>query len=150
MVLKEELSKLKPGDIIKDVENKSEAEVELVSEQKDMVCNNPVSVIKWKVTAREADFESKVTMNQYHSSQGLHLQGGRRHGQLTSCSVLASLLEEIFQRIMITHAIRIRNIKTALISIDLRKKSTNQLKPIIKNKTKTSRSEKKTKIDVFL
>ena len=150
LVLKEQWSKLKPGDIIKDVDNKFEAEVKLISEQKDMVCNNPVSVIKWKVTAREADFESKVTMNQYHSSQGLHIQGGRRHGQLTSCSVLASLFEEFGQRIMITHAIRIRNIKTALISIDLRKKSTNQLKPIIKNKTKTSKTEKETNRDVFL
>ena len=150
LVLKEEHSKLKPGDIIKDVENKYEAQVEHISEQKDMVCNNPVTVIKWKVTVKEANFESKVTMNQYHSSQGINIQGGRRHGDFTSCSILASLFEEFGQRIMISHAIRIRNIMAALKSIDLRKKSANQLKPIIKNKNKSSKTEKETNRDVFL
>ena len=150
LVQKEELSKLKRGDIIKDVESKYEAEVESIAEQKDIVCNNPVTVIKWKVHMKDADFVSNVTMNQYHTSQGIHLQGGRRHGQLTSCLVLASLFEQFCQRITITPAIRIKNINTALISIDLRKKSTNQVKPDIKKKTKTSKTEKEKHRDVYL
>ena len=38
LVAKEELIKLKPGDMLKDVDGKFEAEVEFIAEQKDMVC----------------------------------------------------------------------------------------------------------------
>ena len=62
-------------------------------EQVEKKENNPATVVKLKVTNLESKFESKVTMNLYHSSQGFHLQGGRRQGKNTSCSLAATVFQ---------------------------------------------------------
>ena len=58
------------------------------------------AIVKLKVTDLESKFESKVTMNLYHSSQGVHLQSGRRQGKNTSCSLAATYLEQFFKEIL--------------------------------------------------
>ena len=148
LVLKEELSKLKPGDTIEDNEKKAEAVVESISDQKDIAGNNPVSNIKFKVNVKSEGFVSQVTMNLYHSSQGVHLQGGRRKGENTSCSIMANIFENMCQNMTINKAQRIKSIKIALLNIDLRKKYTNQAKPL---KTKiVTKVEKVKGRDVYL
>ena len=92
---------------------------------------------------KENNFESKVAMNMYHTAQGFHLQGGRRYGQVTSCSLLATLFEDFSKNTANTQEKRIKNIKSALISIDLRKKASNQIKPIQKQKSSKVEKEKR-------
>ena len=119
--------------------------MDTITEQKDNVGHNPVTIIKWKLKLENNDFESKVSMNLYHTNQGVHLQGGRRHGQMTSCTMMASLFEDLCKHLIIAQAKRIQNIKIALNSIDLRKKAANQLnpsKPVKKNKTSKPEKEK--------
>ena len=52
-----------------------------------------------KVTEVASGFKSPITMNLYHSNQGVHFQGGRRHGNKTSCSLAADFSEELFKGI---------------------------------------------------
>ena len=89
--------------------------------QVDNVNNNPTTVIKMKVTEIQTEFESKVTMNLYHSNQGVHLQGGRRKGSITSCSLLAIFLEDFFKKVHRTQSVRIQNVRNVLLGLDLRK-----------------------------
>ena len=79
LVSKEELMKLVPGQTAQS--NNVNFEVEGKTDQMDRVNNNPVSVIKLKVTEITTKFESKVTLKLYHSNQGVHIQGGRRNGK---------------------------------------------------------------------
>ena len=99
--------------------------VKLVLESKahqvDKGDNNPASVLKLKVTDLDTNFESKVTMNLYHSSQGVHLQGGRRQGKTTSCSLAAMFLEEFFKEILKNKKPLINRVKQTLLQMDLRK-----------------------------
>ena len=119
LVCKEELMKLNKG--YSEVNNGIRLEVESKMNQVDNVNNNPTTVIKMKVTEIKTDFESKVTMNLYHSNQGVHLQGGRRKGSITSCSLLAIFLEDFFKKVQITQSVRIQNIRDVLLGLDLRK-----------------------------
>ena len=148
LVLKEEITQFKPGHILESRDKQVVAEVESVTEQKELAGNNPVTVLKCKVTMKDNNFESQVALNLYHTAQGVHLQGGRRVGQVTSCSLLASLFEDFAKNIATTQEKRIKNIKSALISIDLRKKAANQCKP--PKKQKSSKVEKEKGREIYL
>ena len=119
LVSKEELMKLAPGQTALSGEVK--LEVEGKTDQIDKVNNNPVSVIRLKVTQVKTSFESKVTINLYHSNQGVHVQGGRRNGQVTSCSLVANFLQEYFSSIYNNHRGRVQIIQDCLLTVDLRK-----------------------------
>ena len=137
LVSKEELSKMTPGN--PEEKNGVRIVVESKMDQVDKKENNPATVIKLKVTDLETKFESKVTLNLYHSSQGVHLQGGRRVGKSTSCSLLATFLDEFFKETIKNKSKLIRKIKETLLQMDLRKKyqkkeATNKLKKNDKEK----------------
>ena len=85
----------------------------------DRVNNNPVSVIKLKVTEITTKFESKVTLKLYHSNQGVHIQGGRRNCKVTSCSLVANFFQEYFKSIYINHRERVQQIIDCPLSVDL-------------------------------
>ena len=119
LVTKEELVQLLPGQSADSKEVK--IEVESKSEQIDKVENNPATVIKFKVTKIATNCESKVTVHLNHTNQGIHIQGGRRNGTVTSCSLVADYLEDYFKMIQTTQERRIKNVKFALLKLDLRK-----------------------------
>ena len=138
LVTKEELVKLLPGQ---SVETKvAKIEVESKSNQIDKVENNPATIIKFKVTEVATNFESKLTMHLNHTNQGIHLQGGRRNGTVTTCSLVADYLEDYFKMIQTTQERRIKNIKFALLKLDLRKNFGKEQKSA---KEKQSAREKK-------
>ena len=83
--------------------------------------NNPATTIKLKVLELSTKFESNATINLYHSNQGVHIQGGRRHGRVTSCSLVGEFLQEFFKNVLASQGKRIFNVRHALINVDLRK-----------------------------
>ena len=102
LVSKEELTKLVPGQsaLFKGVK----VDIESKTNHVDIKDNNPATVMKVKVTEVKSGFESKVTINLYHTNQGIHLQGGRRNGNVTSCSLLGNFLESFFEATLTKHA----------------------------------------------
>ena len=120
LVCKEELMKLKRG--YTEIKNGVKIEVESKMNQVDNVDNNPTTVIKMKITEIKTDFQSKVTLNLYHSNQGFHIQGGRRNGNMTSCSLLADFLEDFFNNIKHTFPERIKSVCDILLGLDLQNK----------------------------
>ena len=96
LISKDELLKMTPGQ--SEEKNGVKIVVESKIDQIEKKENNPATVVKLKVTDLESQFDSKVTMNLYHSSQGVHLQGGRRQGKITSCSLVATYLEEFLRK----------------------------------------------------
>ena len=119
LVTKEELMKLVPGQ--SSLHEGVRVDIESKTDHIDNKNNNPSTVIKVKVTQLQTAFESKVTINLYHSNQGIHLQGGRRNGNVTSCSLLGNFLESFFAATLLKQAKRVREIKDILIKWDLRK-----------------------------
>ena len=77
--------------------------------------------MKVKVTEVKTGFESKVTRNMYHTNQSYHIQGGRRNGNVTSCSLVADFLIGFSAMVLMKHGQRIRNVKDVLLGLDLRK-----------------------------
>ena len=112
--------------------------IESKTEQVDKKENNPATIVKLKVTNLGSQFESKVTMNLYHSSQGVHLQGGRRQGKVTSCLLVATYLKEFFKETLENKKPLIRKVKETRLQIDMRKNY---------HKKQTPKSEKINKKD---
>ena len=138
LVVKEEMMKLNPGQ---SSETKGvRIEIESKTNQTDKIQNNPASVIKMKVTEVASGFQYSITMNLYHSNQGVHFQGGRRYGNKTSCSVAADFFEEYFKGIFTNQMKSIMTLKTILLKVDLRKhhvktpRVTKPYKRIVKDK----------------
>ena len=61
-------------------EKGTKLEVEAKNYQIEKDGKNPASIMKVKVTEIKSGFESKATINMYHTNQGFHIQGGRRSG----------------------------------------------------------------------
>ena len=119
LISKDELLKMTPGK--PEVKSRVKLVIESKTHQVDKKENNPVSVLKLKVTDLDTQYESKVTLNMYHSSQGVHIQGGRRQGKITSCSLVAKFLEEFFKETLANKNALIRRVKQTLLNMDLRK-----------------------------
>ena len=119
LISKDEFLKMTPGHS----EEKAGVKVEVESKtnQYGKKDNNPATIVKLKVNDLESKFESKVTINLYHSSQGIHLQGGRRQGKITSCSLVANFLEEFFKETLKNKNSLICKVKETLLQMDLRK-----------------------------
>ena len=110
-------------------ENGNKLEVESKTNQVEKGGNNPTSLMKVKVTELKTGFESKATINMYHTNQGFHIQGGRRSGNVTTCSLVADFLVDFFKNILLKNAPRIRNVKDVLLGLDLRKNYKNMQPP---------------------
>ena len=122
LALKEEIDSMGAGHTWKDNDNDTMMVIESKNTHEDKKDNNTQSTIKWKVKDEKNNFETKVTMLMYHTNQGVHIQGGRRNGQVTSCSIAADLFE-IFTMIVIRDkAERIKMIKETILGMDLRRK----------------------------
>ena len=119
LVDKEELMELVPGQC--SLHKGTRVDIESTTHHIDEGKNNPASVIKVKVTDVKSGFESKATINLYHSNQGIHVQGGRRHGSVTSCSLLGNFLETFFAATLKKQAKRVGEVRQILIKWDLRK-----------------------------
>ena len=103
LVSKEELLKLPMGYVTTEKGTKLEVEAKIDQIEKDG--KNLASIMKVKVTEIKSGFESKATINMYHTNQGFHIQGGRRSGNVTSCSLVADFLVDFFKRVFLQHAI---------------------------------------------
>ena len=119
LVTKEELMELVPGQ--SSMHEGTKVDIESKTHHIDEGQNNPASVIKVKVTDVKSGFESKVTINLYHSNQGIHIQGGRRNGNITSCTLLGNFLETFFAATLKKQAKRVGDMREILIKWDLRK-----------------------------
>ena len=98
--------------------------------------NNPVTVVKWQVTDMKSSWESKVTMNLYHTNKGVHFQGGSRNENKTSCSLAAKFFESFCYGLMDKKGQRIEAIRDTLLKMDLRKKYGSQPRKQNKKTTK--------------
>ena len=127
LISKDELLKIAIGQ----PEEKSGVKIVVKSkvEQVDKKENNPATVVKLKVANLESKFESKVTMNLYHSNQGFHLQGGRRQGKNTSCSLAATYWEQFFKNTLEKKKKSlICKVRETLLQMDRRKQTVKFLK----------------------
>ena len=123
LAVKEELSKLDPGSF-SELNNVKMELLESIKDQSDEVYNNPVSLMKWKVSQTiqgNMTWETTTTMLMYHTKQRIHLQGGRRNGDVTSVSLAADFMEGWCKIIFETHREKIHSVKEALLTMDLRK-----------------------------
>ena len=59
--------------------------------------NIPESQIKMSITNNKTRDKTNVVIKMYHTNQSIHLQGGRRMGKVTSTSLLADCLEDIWK-----------------------------------------------------
>ena len=120
--LKEELDLMGVGYTWGDNDNDIKMVLEEKHNEEDKADNNPKTVMRWKITDLKNKFESKVTMNLYHTNQGVHLQGGRKNGQVTTCSIAADMFETWSMIVSKQKSERIRILKETMMGMDLRKK----------------------------
>ena len=120
--LKEELDLMDRGYTWGDNDNDIKMVLEGKHNEEDKAANNPKTVFRWKVIDIKNSFESKVTMNLYHTNQGVHIQGGRRHGQVTACSIAGDMFETWSMIVAKQKAERIMIIKETILGMDLRRK----------------------------
>lgn len=62
----------------------------------------------------------------YHTSQGLHFQGGSKNGAVTSCSLAANFFESYCNNLRLIKGRRIQQIKDILLKVDCRKNNSSQ------------------------
>ena len=122
LVIKEEMSELKPGRKFYNDSSKVEMEVESVQKQTDKASNTPVTAVKWKIEDKQNTWESKVNMLLYHTNQGVHFQGGSKNGEITSCHLAADFFESYCRALQQTKGSRIQEIKEYLLQLDARRK----------------------------
>ena len=135
LALKEELDKMHEGYILVDNNNLVQMVLDRKNNEEDKVENVPKTVIRWNVKDEKNQFESNVTLNLYHTNQGMHFQGGRRNGKVTTCSLVADLFETWVMLVSRDKSERINMIKDAILGMDLRKKTFQtaaklQVKPV--------------------
>ena len=126
LVVKEDFEALHEGSSFHNDQNGVEMKVEKVIKQLDKKGNNPVTVVKWEVSNLSKGYTSKVTMNMYHTNQGVHFQGGERTGEITTCSLAAECFELMCNNTQNTKSVRISEIKEMLLRLDARKKYGSQ------------------------
>ena len=94
--------------------------------QLDKKGNNPATIVKWKVSDTKKEWISKVTLNMYHTNQGVHFQGGERNGNATTCSLAGNIFESMCSNTLKAQSVRISEIKEMLLKLDGRKKYGSQ------------------------
>ena len=67
--------------------------VEKNSALEDLEENNPETQIKMSVLNNKTEERTNVVIKLYHTNQSIHLQGGKRMGNVTSTSLVADCLE---------------------------------------------------------
>ena len=133
LVFKEEMDRLVQGNIDRSDDTGVMMEVESVGKQLDKKDNNPVTVVKWKISDSKNNWDTRVTMNMYHTNQCIHFQGGERKGSSTSCSLAGEFFESFCLNLRTRKAERIKEIKDFLLKLDGRKKYGSQ--PLKKSKS---------------
>ena len=106
--------------------------VEKVIKQLDIKGNNPATIVKWKVSDTKKEWNSHVTMNMYHTNQGVHFQGVERKGDVNSCALAGDFFKLMCLNTLKAKSVRISEIKEMLLKLDARKKYGSQ--PIKKKK----------------
>ena len=101
LVIKDEISELKPGRKFFNDSSKVEMAVQSVEKQTDKASNTPVTIVKWKINDKQNTWESNVTMLLYHTNQGVHFQGGSRNGSIISCCLAADFFESYCRTLQI-------------------------------------------------
>ena len=134
LVFKEEMEILTKGNLYRNNETDILMEAESIAKQLDKKDNNPVTVVKWKISDSTNSWSTKVTMNMYHTNQSIHFQGGERRGNVTSCSLAGDFFESFCKNLIQRKAGRIDEIKDFLLKLDGRKKYGSQ--PLKKNAKK--------------
>ena len=122
LVVKEEIDKMERGYTWSDNDTNVKMSIEKKHNEEDKAENNPKTVTRWNVTDENNKFESNITMNLYHTNQGIHFQGGRRNGRQTTSSLAADLFETWSMLLIQEKGDRIKMIKEAILEMDLRRK----------------------------
>ena len=122
LVIKEEVDNMTNGYTWSDNDQGVKMIIESRTPHKDKAENITQTTIKWKVIDEKSKIESKVAMLLYHTNQGVHLQGGRRYGQVTTCSLAADMFETFCILVMRDKSERIKMIKEVIMGMDLRTK----------------------------
>ena len=103
---------------------------------------NPEASVWYDVTDLRTGITSKCVQHMYHTNQGVHLQGGKRIGKVTTTSMVADYLEkEWTELIQVSGDIIKHNIK-AIENIDIK-----QFETELKNKQKNGVGGSKTDIN---
>ena len=76
--------------------------------------NNPETQIKMLVTNNKTEEKTNVVIKLYHTNQSIHLQGGRRIGNVASTSLMGDHLEEIWKRNMVENVNNIKDVNDKL------------------------------------
>ena len=134
LVFKEEIETLTKGSQLLNNQTEVVMEVESIVKQLDKKDNNPVTVVKWKISNKTNSWSTNVTMNMYNTNQGIHFQGGERRGNLTSCSLAGDFFESLCNDLIERKSGRIGEITDFLLKLDGRKKYGSQ--PLKKNNKK--------------
>ena len=126
LVVKEDIDKFQEGNQFHNDVSGVSLEVVKVTKQLDKKDNNPVTVVKWKVSDSKKNWVSNVTMNMYHTNQGVHFQGGETNGDATTCSLAGDFFEEMCRNTIMNKSARIAEINDMLSKLDARKKYGSQ------------------------
>ena len=99
--VKEDMMQYKNG--AKETSTNEEITIEVCknSAVEDKDENNPETQIKMSVTNNKTNETTKVVLKLYHTNQSIHLQGGRRMGNVTSTSLMAEYLEIHWKKSML-------------------------------------------------
>ena len=91
--IKDELKRYKKEDTETSEDGNVTIKVEKNSAVEDREENYPESQIKMLIINNKTKEKTSVVIKLYHTNQSIHLQGGRRMGQITSASLLAECME---------------------------------------------------------
>ena len=103
---------------------------------------SPQASVWYEVTDLKHDQVTKCVQHMYHTKQTIHLQGGKRMGNVTTTSLVADLMEKEWSELIDMKKEAIKSNTEAISKIDVTK-----FEEELKNEKDSKKTEIKTKYD---
>ena len=118
--LKKITDKYKSGDNFVNTNGKKKLEVTKVRRQTTKKQQNVAeALVWWELTDLKSGLKTKCVQQMYHTTQGIHLQGGQKMATTTTTEVLADFLEQEWGSLLENRKESIKMTKKAIADIDI-------------------------------
>ena len=144
--LKKETDKYKAGDKVLHPNGKTKLEVTKVRRNTTKAQKNVAeALVWWDITDIKSGLKTKCVQQMYHTTQGVHLQGGQRLATTTTTELLADFLEQEWKSLLEK---RNESIKVTMKGIeDINIDDFKAMVELNKNLKKTPKQPEKTNLE---
>ena len=114
--------------VVRNPQNYSYPKSEIDNVNSQTKKNNaiPENAIWYEFTDTRSGLTTKCVQKLYHTTQTIHLQGGKRFGKTTTTSILADYLEKEWNEIIETEKDKIESHTKMLANLDINKLQENK------------------------